>query len=188
MKQLKWILFVIISLSAFGGFAQSYEDEDEHPVSLNLSEIALLSILPNHNAITIEVSTPTTAGEAPIASFNANEGNTKWLNYTSALNSFSKSRKILVQISDGKVPEGLALKVESSAYTGSGKGSHGTSSGIVTLSNQSVLLISNIKGAYTGRGVNFGHKLTYSVAITDANKIIAMQESDVQITYTITDQ
>jgi hypothetical protein len=188
MRKLKGLFFVFIVLGFNKGFAQSYQDEDEHPVSMNFSEIALLSIMPNHNAITIEVSTPKTAGEPPIASFNSNEGNTKWLNYTSALSSFKKSRKILVQISDGKVPDGMLLKVETSSYTGNGKGSHGTAAGIVTLSTKSALLIANIKGAYTGIGVNSGHKLTYSVELTDPNKIIALQESDVQITYTITDQ
>lgn len=188
MRRLNLFVLIILLLVASDAFTQSYQDEEEHPVTLNLSEIALLSIMPNHNAITIKISTPTTAGDPPIASFTSNEGNTKWLNYTSALSSFSKSRKILVEISDGAVPNGLTLKVETSAYTGTGKGSHGSASGIVTLSKQSVLLISNIKGAYTGRGVNLGHKLTYSVTITDTNKIIALQETDVQITYTITDQ
>lgn len=182
MKKLIAILFIF---SGWEANAQSYVDEDITSVSVNLSELALLSIMPDKSSVVFLVEPPAKAGNLPQMSIS---NNNKWINYTSALSNFSKSRKIQVQVTYGSIPQGLKLFVEAGAYTGNGKGTTGQSQGKVQLTTQAALLINNIKGAYTGRGAFNGHKLTYSIEITDPSQIVFIGENELQVTYTIADQ
>lgn len=181
------LLFLLVKLQGYV-FAQSYTDEEEAPIRVELSEMALIELLPDESAIIFNIISPTSAGNPPTLGLSQSSDNVKWLNYTSALSNFNKSRKIIVQITDGKLPNGIELKVEASSYTGTGKGTHGTSQGNIILTRQPSLLISGIKGCYTGRGINQGHKLTYTAEINDPMKITPDEESDIEITYTIADQ
>ncbi len=167
--------------------AQSYRDDDESEIEVELEEIALLEVMPNSNMIVFELVIPGSAGDEPGVATGSGSDNTKWLNYTSAVESSNDSRKIYVQITSGKLPVGLQLRLTAAQCIGNGAGQLGTPSGEVILKNTPVLLINNIKGCYTGRGVNNGHRLEYKAVVIDPTKIVPGSESDLEITFTMTD-
>lgn len=182
---MKRLLHIFLCLSSLLSKAQTYYDEDRASINVNLSELSLLTIMPDKSAVIIAISSPSKAGNLPTVSMS---NNNKWINYTNALSSFDKSRRILVQVTYGTIPQGMKIYLEAASFSGSGKGTMGQPQGKVLLSAQSVLLINNIKGAYTGRGAFNGHKLTYSVEIADPSQIINIGENELQVTYTIADQ
>lgn len=185
MKKITTIL--AICLFSTLAQAQSYRDDDESEIEVKLDEIALLEVMPNSNAIVFDLVIPGSAGEEPGIALGGGTDNTKWLNYTSAVENSSDSRKIYVQISQGKVPKGIQLRLSATQSIGNGGGQRGTPSGEITLKSSPVLLINNIKGCYTGRGVNNGHRLEYKAIVIDPEKITPGTESDLEITFTMTD-
>jgi hypothetical protein len=59
--------------------------------------------------------------------------------------------------------------------------------GILTLNNSPQTIISGIKGAYTGDGINNGYKLTYSLEIYDYKLLDFNQSATLSITLTLSD-
>jgi hypothetical protein len=186
MKRKRSFMF-LLALAFLNVKAQEWTDEEEHPVNVFLSEAALLNIQPNNSDIVFEMVPPASAGDPPEVIINSKEGNTKWLNYTNALDDFRKGRNIFVEITDGKIPSGLELMIIASDFTGKGLGQHGKSVGKVKVTYAPVLLISNIKGCYTGVGSSNGHQITYYAIITDAALLNPKEEDTIEISYTITD-
>ncbi len=142
-----------------------------------------MDIEPNNDVIALPVTAPTEAGLPA----QGKTDNSKWLNYTCCLQSGDADRSITVNIGSGSVPPGLKLSVIASAYSGTGNGTFGTSSGTITLSATAQTLISGIRGSYTGNGPNNGHQLTYNLEITDYSKLDFDNSNTIQVVYTIAD-
>ncbi|PIF47779.1 hypothetical protein CLU96_4848 [Chryseobacterium sp. 52] len=150
-------------------------------VSIVLPVVTLLDIEPTGN-FTLNFTAPTEAGQtltAPAAN------TTKWINYTSAIASGGLTRRITASIN--QVIPGINIRVQAAAASGSGGGTLGTSSGLVTLSTTAATIITGIGGAFTGNGVNNGHMLTISLAVNTFANLSARTNTPVIITYTITE-
>ncbi len=154
--------------------------------SLTIPAIALLDIEPAGVPITLSMTPPTEAGN-PLTIGAGGTNNSKWINYTSALAAGAATRSINVRVTSGSVPTGVSLKVQASTYSGTGAGVLGVPAGQVTVDNVARTVISGIGGCYTGDGVNRGHRLTYSISISNYSLLKFNQSSSLQITYTITD-
>lgn len=184
---------VIKSIVLFLGFhfwglsaAAQWNAEKELEVSFTIPPIALLDIEPAiNNAIYFSVSPSIESGASPQIQNVSNE--TLWLNYSSALSSIHGSRKIVAQITGGKLPDGFKLNVEAAQYRGNGKGTMGHSAGKVALTNQPQAIISEVGNCYTGDGEGNGHSLTFSIEVNDYSKISSDDETAFTILYTISD-
>lgn len=150
-------------------------------VSVTLPLVTLMDIEPT-GAITFSFSAPGEAGN-PIASPSTNT--TKWINYTSAIALGGLTRKITASINT-LIP-GVDIKVQAATASGSGAGTLGTPSAQVTLNTTSQTIISGIGGAFTGNGVNNGHRLTISLSSNTYSNLSARTSTPVVITYTITE-
>lgn len=155
-------------------------------VSLTMPSVALVDILPSgSNSVTLQMTAPTEAGNT-IGTGTSN--NTNWLIFTSAV-ATGASRSIKGDVV-GTLPAGIQLRLDVSAYVGTGQGFTGGESYVTAnryLTNTPVSFIDNIKGAYTGitYGAS-GFKLTYSLEIQNyAN--IRSGTSNVTVRYTMAD-
>lgn len=149
-------------------------------ITLNLQEIALLDIEPDISTLNFNFTAPSEAG-SPLTAPATNT--TRWLNYTSAVE-LGDTRIITAQI-DGTIP-GVSIKLQAAAAQGGG-GTLGITAGQVTLSTASAVnIITGIGGAYTGNGINNGHRLTISLEINDYTELVQTNNEVITITYTIT--
>ncbi len=167
-------IFFVLLISSNLLLAQTSGDKN---ISLTLPTVALLDIHPKSN-ITMNFSAPTEAGN-PLG--NPASNNTYWLNYTSAV-AVGNTRTITASVN--QVIPGINIRLQAGAAAGSGGGARGTSAGLVTLSTTPATIITGIGGAYTGDGINNGHRLTLSLVPGTYANIIA-QSYSVTITYTI---
>jgi len=173
--------FITMNLCNAALFSQIERYSD---VDITIPEVALMDIEPNTGSITLSVNAPTEAGSPPSGSSNTS----KWINYTSAIAPTTSSRSIQAEISNGSVPSGLVLRVEPSADAGGGGGSMGSSAGTVTLSGSPRNIITGIQGCYTGNGSGNGHRLRYTLRITDYGQLNNSDSGGtVEITFTIID-
>lgn len=177
MKQLIYIIFGFCVISNYG------HSQGIVSATFNLSEVIMLDLEPDNSSLTLKIAAPNEAGEKP-AIVMAN--NKKWINFSSAV-SGSKTRSISIKIDGGQVPPGIYLKLSTSNYMGIGKGVLGSPAGVVTLSNTPQKIISNIKGAYTGNGINNGYELTYYLEIYDYKLLDFDQSATLSIILTIND-
>jgi len=74
-----------------------------------------------------------------------------------------------------------------SNYMGIGKGMLGSPAGVMTLSTLPQTIISNIRGAFTGNGINNGYLLTYYLEIYDYKLLDFNQSATLSVTLTLTD-
>jgi len=160
-------------------------DTDQVSIDVSVPEIALIDIEPSNEQITFNIAAVSNAGEKIDVSSLTN--NTKWINYTSSLAPTSSSRNVSAQIISGNVPSGMELKLIAGSYTGTGAGTHGTSSGVITLSTSSQNIITNIGGAYTDNGSSNGHQLTYSLNIINYSLLDFEDTDTLIITFTLID-
>ena len=174
------IQFVLgVLLFFWGTFFLSAQTTGSRNVNLNLSEIVLLDIEPNINAISVSFLAPSEAGRAlTTPAVNA----TRWLNYTSAKRTTTPMRSITAQIDQPFA--GLFVKLEAAASSGNGGGALGTTAGKVTLTTSPTTIISGIGGAFTGNGINNGHLLNISLEVEDYKKLVQTTKI-ITITYTI---
>lgn len=180
---MKYILLICCILANLASYAQTVANVD---VSITMPSVALVDILPSgSNSVTLQMTAPTEAGNA-VATGSSN--NTNWLIFTSAVTS-GGSRSIKGDVI-GTLPAGIRLRLDVSAYVGSGLGFTGGNSYVTAnkyLTNTPTSFIDNIKGAYTGitYGSN-GFQLTYSLEIQNyAN--IRSGTSNVTVRYTMVD-
>lgn len=150
-------------------------------VAVTLPLVTLMDIEPT-GAITFSFSAPSEAGN-PIASPATNT--TKWINYTSAIALGGLMRKITASINI-LIP-GVDIKIQAATASGTGGGTLGTPSAQVTLNTTSQTIINGIGGAFTGNGVNNGHRLTISLSANTYSNLSAKTNTPVVITYTITE-
>ncbi len=162
----------------FGQFSAS------HAICVTIPEIAILDIEPNNATINLSLDAATEGGAA-ITPSRADAS--KWLNYTSAIVPNGASRAIAAQISGSNFPEGLQLYLEAGNYNGNGGGTLGKSTGKMALDSSPKTIINDIGRSYTGNGNNNGHQLTYSLAISDYEKLNGNVNHQVVVIFTITE-
>lgn len=176
-------MLICCVLSGLASLAQTVANVD---VSLTMPSVALVDILPSSsNSVNLQMTAPTEAGNT-IGTGTSN--NTNWLIFTSAVTN-GASRSIKGDVI-GTLPAGIRLRLDVSAYVGTGQGFTGGNSYVTAnkyLSNTPVSFVDNIKGAYTGITYgSSGFQLTYSLEIqTYAN--IRSGTSNVTVRYTMAD-
>ena len=185
MRLLDAISFMLI-LFLFSTVVEA-QNSVKHDLNVDIREVALLALrFDGDGTIDFGSSTPGSAGQAiNLASENTSE---IWVNYSSIVER-NKTRKVTATVL-GEIPEGIELKVKASEYQGSGKGILGKPLDYVSLSNGSVDVISNIGSCFTGRGIQNGHMLTYSVELKEdhnAYDLLKEKKTSLQIIYTLTD-
>ncbi len=185
---LKYIIFALFLFNGFPLFVFSQSKSESHSVSLEIPEVALLSLVSeNQNRMAITSVSPLEAGNF-VSSLKLEQGKI-WINYSSIISNKNHRRKIVAKI-EGETPAGVRIFVEASESVGEGKGKLGISSGWMPLSNQPAEIISNIGSCYTGKGVNNGHFLTYRLEYdnsSDNYTELADSETSINIIYTLTD-
>jgi len=180
---MKYAMLIYCVLSGLASCAQTVATVD---VSLTMPSVALVDILPSSsNSVTLQMTAPTEAGNA-VGTGTSNNAN--WLIFTSAV-ATGASRSIKGDVI-GTLPAGIRLRLDVSAYVGTGQGFTGGNSYVTAnkyLSNTPVSFIDNIKGAYTGITYgSSGFQLAYSLEIqTYAN--IRSGTSNVTVRYTMVD-
>ncbi|AZA91342.1 hypothetical protein EG344_13355 [Chryseobacterium sp. G0162] len=152
-------------------------------ITLTLPVVTLMDIEPTGN-ITLKFTAPTEAGN-PLA--NPTPDTSKWINYTSAITSGGLTRRITAAISGTTLIPGVNIRLQAAAASGAGGGTLGTPSAQVTLTNTPITIISGIGGAYTGNGVNNGHRLTISLVPSTYANLSAQTNTVLTIVYTITE-
>lgn len=150
-------------------------------VTFTLPVVTLMDIEPI-GSIALNFTAPTEAGN-PLG--NPAPNTSKWINYTSAIASGGLTRRITAAVNP--VNPSIDIRLQAAAASGAGGGTLGTPSGQVTLTTTPVTIISGIGGAYTGNGVNNGHRLTISVVPNSYSSLTAKANTTFTITYTITE-
>lgn len=150
-------------------------------VAVTLPVVTLLDIEPA-GTFTLNFTAPTEAGQALTAPVS---NTAKWVNYTSAITSGGLTRRVTASVN--QLIPGVNIRIQAAAASGTGGGTLGTSSGLVTLSTTAATIITGIGGAFTGSGPNNGHKLTISLVVNTYANLSAITNTPVVITYTITE-
>lgn len=180
MKQLIYIICGLYAISSYGQIPR------EVVATFDLYQVAMLELYPNNSTVTLNLSSAIEAGEkAAVVTTN----NDKWINFSSAVFA-GNSRSISIQMELGqKAPSGINLKLNTVKYLGSGNGELGSVTSVdAILNDQPQTIISGIKGAYTGSGINNGYKLTYSLEIYDYKLLDFNQTATLSITLTFYDE
>ena len=181
-------IMTAMMISCFLFFIKSYAQDDEDGCSLSFSipEMALIDIEPpglSHLHLTLEAGSE--SGQPITAKGSINDN--LWINYTSCMASGAGSRSVSVHVASGTIPEGVQLILSPSGFSGNGRGTHGIPVGEVILSQTPQTLISGIGRCFTGDGQNNGHKLNYTLRISDYNSLNFDDSSNLQIAFTLTD-
>ena len=165
----------------------SQMQEAEANVYFALPQIALVDIEPGlDNSIHFRVNASAESGESPFLELPVNDE--LWINYSSSLATAQNSRSIVAEISQGDIPDGIRFYLHASNYSGSGgAGQVGQPSGKIELNSQPRPIISNIGNCYTGNGINNGHRLSFSIDVSDYSRVYSVGESSFVVLYTITD-
>ncbi len=170
---------LLISLSV--SFKILAQTTGNRSVAVTLPVVTLMDIEPA-GAISLNYTTPTEAGNAVTV---PTSNTTKWVNYTSAIVSGGITRRITASIN--QVLPGIDIKILAAAASGSGGGTLGTPAAQITLTTTARTIISGIGGAFTGNGINNGHRLTISLTTNTYANLSARTNTPVVITYTITE-
>ncbi|MDP3312197.1 hypothetical protein [Lutibacter sp.] len=178
---MKQLIYIICGFCVISNYAQNTGSIN---ATFNLSQVAMLDLEPNYTTVTLNLAASTEAGEKAVVVMANNK---KWINFSSAVTSTAAPRSILIKIDDGQVPPGIYLKLSTSNYMGIGKGVLGSPSGILTLNSTPQTIISNIRGAFTGDGINNGYELTYYLEIYDYKLLDFNQAAALSISLTLTD-
>jgi hypothetical protein len=177
---------ILVFLLLFSTHAFSQWEEGQINVFFSVPEIALVDIESiTSNNINFTIIPSNESGGTPEIKESNNES--LWINYSSAMKNLKSSRSIVAEISNGNLPEGIQLFLKASDYSGRGKGKLGHPTEKINLSSQPKPIITEIGSCFTGDGVNNGHQLSFSIAVTDYSKMRSTQELDFTVLYTITD-
>jgi hypothetical protein len=180
----KKIIVLVLALLVNTLVAQT-NDNQEIEFRMTVPEIALVSVAPENSAILLAMEKTEIAGEKIV--YTSNQDHQLWLNYTCSIAPDSPSKNISVQIVSGSVPTGIDLQLSVSEYSGSGKGEFGTPTDKISVQNYPQNIISNIGGSFTNKGINNGHKLEYSLGITNYKLLDAESSNTLTIVFTISD-
>ena len=176
-------MIVIRSLLLTASFMISGLLYSQATLTFTLPVVTLMDIEPAGN-ITLNFVAPTEAGNALS---NPTPNTSKWINYTSAITSGGLTRRITAAVNSSPILSAVSIKLQAAAASGAGGGTLGTPSAQVTLTTTPVTIISGIGGAYTGNGVNNGHRLTISLVPNAYASLSAQTNTLVTIVYTITE-
>lgn len=155
-------------------------------VSFTLPEVVLLDVEPSGSSSISLILTVDPESGQPVSVTSATN-TSLWINYSSCIPTGGNSRTITAQVSSGTIPSGINIVLSASAYSGTGAGTFGTSSGSVNLSGSPQVIVSGIGGCYTGNGINNGHRLNYSVNVSSYQNLQHNQSNTLQIAFTLTD-
>ncbi|WP_372949647.1 hypothetical protein [Mariniphaga sp.] len=186
MKQyiIEYGLKLLLLLLPFGAFSQW--ENGQIAVNFSLPEVALVDIEPDvNNRIHFTLSPASQSGRPPELAESTNE--TLWINYSSSLPGHQNSRSITAQISQGTIPQGISLYLEAGSYSGNGRGKPGQPAGKIELSSQPRPVISGIGNCFTGDGIANGHKLVFSIEISDYTNLATAGDTNFILLYTLTD-
>ena len=150
-------------------------------VRITLPVVALINVVPS-DPIALKF---TSSGEAGRMLVSPVSTDSKWINYSSAITPGGSSRVITAAIS--QEVKGIAIRLNTAAYSGSGGGTLGSAVNQVILSTIPVTIISGIGGAFTGIGINNGHKITFSAVVTNYKDLTASSNNIINVVYTISD-
>ncbi|MCF6332234.1 MAG: hypothetical protein L3J11_03040 [Draconibacterium sp.] len=180
------IKFAFLSIGILLFSNHVFSQNDEVSARFSLPRIALIDIEPAvDNSIYFTIVPSNKSGASPQVKETSNKK--LWINYSSALASTQNSRSIFAEISEGVLPEGISLFLETSSFIGSGKGNMGQPTDKISLTNQPKAIITDVGNCYTGDGINNGHSLTFSIDISDYSILYSSEESTFTILYTISD-
>lgn len=178
MRKATQILFLICFILSCKVFPQTTGSRN---VSVTLPVVTLLDVEPT-GSISLNFAAPVDAGRPVI---NPSANTSKWINYTSAITSGGLTRRVTASINQ-TIP-GIDIKLQTAAASGAGGGALGTPSAQVILSTTPITIISGIGGAFTGNGANNGHRLTITLVPNTYADLSARTNTQVAITYTITE-
>ncbi|AZB00455.1 hypothetical protein EG359_12845 [Chryseobacterium joostei] len=151
-------------------------------VTFTLPVVTLMDVEPAGN-MTLNFTAPTEAGNPLV---NPTPNTSKWINYTSAIATGGLSRRITAALINQPIP-GVNIRLQAATASGTGGGALGTPSAQVTLTTTPITIISGIGGAYTGNGVNNGHRLTISLVPGTYANLSPQANTVITIVYTITE-
>ncbi len=160
-------------------------DNQEIEFRIALPEIALVSIAPENSTILLAMEKTEIAGEKIV--YTSKQNHELWLNYTCSIAPDSPSKNLSAQIVSGSVPAGLELQLMVNSYSGSGQGEFGTPMNKISVQNYPQNIISNIGGSFTNKGINNGHKLEYSLGVTNYKLLDSESSNTLTIVFTISD-
>ncbi len=183
----KHIIYYLVSLCHTFFYAQN----TDHTVSIDIPEVALLSIYKSTNTHALDIISHINEAGEDLTFFTPQ--NEIWINYTSIIGSRTEpSRSVFMQITDGNVPTGFDLVMTVSKDAGQGNGKMGIPMQTTIIStNQPKQVIDQIGSAYTGAGYSKGHQVIYAIQkntqypnfwLANNNSATALQ-----ITYTLSD-
>ncbi|SDX76573.1 hypothetical protein SAMN05444411_10955 [Lutibacter oricola] len=183
-------ILILLFAATFTTYAQDTH-KDVHNVTIGVPEVALLDLESSKDKnIEFNIQAPTEAGSAvKITNMNYD----MWINYSSIVGSKNASRSVNVQITDGKVADGLQLYIYAWGDAKGGSGQMGSSSKyLMKLSGtEAISIITGIGSAYTGNGPNKGHRVLYYLTKSSDkdyySKLNSDQSETLTITYTLTD-
>jgi hypothetical protein len=166
-------------------FIGSASAQTSHQVAIDVPKIALIGIAGAGNE-QFQIGQGQEAGHRIEITRNRISG--IWLNYTSIVSADNRNHKVMAAMY-GSLPDALQIVLEASPYTGSGKGKTGMPTGSKVLSSQPAEIISNIGSSFTGKGVNNGHELTYTLQWKNEEELSGLHvgNSSVEIMYTISE-
>jgi hypothetical protein len=154
-------------------------------VSLLIPDVALLAVRPDDGPITLNI---TVSPIAVSADFITDSDDSRFLNYSSAVESGASSRAIYAELSSGSLPSGLLLQIELGTPSGAAEGQLAVPVGPVTITSTPQSVATSIRGARTGIGSGNGHQLFYSILVDDAEELGENQGTNpLVITYTLAD-
>jgi len=185
---MKFTLFILTFLLIFPS-TNTYSQGSiaAHDVNISMPKVALLKLVSNNTGdLLIDLVAPDKAGNNLVSE---NFDNIFWVNYSSVLNKTNQKRKI-VAVMKTQLPKGIKLKVQAYNSTGGGVGDLGQPTDEVTLSNNPADIITGIGSCYTGKGVEKGHFLRYSLEFDKTSEdyaLISSKSFRLNIIYTLTD-
>jgi len=185
---MKFTLFILTFLLLFPSInTYSQSSVAGHDVRISIPKVALLKLISTSSEdMLIDLGAPDKAGNR-LGSGNFNK--IFWVNYSSVLNKSDQKRKI-VAVMKNQLPKGILLKVQAYNATGSGAGNLGNPTDEVILSNNPSDIITGIGSCFTGKGVDKGHFLKYSLEFDKTSEDYALISSEsyrLDIVYTLTD-
>jgi len=184
MKKSGLILIILVGslLLTTNAWTQEWIAGDN--VTLEVFSFALIET--NHAPISLTLTT-STAGEIVAPSSNSD-----LFVKISSISSWSMTRRITAQISNGLVPNGTILTLQSAPSTTTNSGGN-LGSPVATpiiLSGNDQILVNQIGTCYTGTGINDGYQMTFTWApdVSTNYSLIETITTSVTIVFTLSSQ
>ena len=164
-------------------FQSNAQNVDQHDVTVTVDEVASLRVVDANaspsNGLTFNLTAPNTPG----AAIDMVATQSLYLQYTSVRGTAPDNiRKITVDLVSGLLPNGVSLTLDP---TVNGVGSCGNGVPVIlSSSNSSGDIITDIESGYTGTASGDGSVIDYSLAYATAN-LDASASGDITLRYTL---